>query len=852
MAHLTADKNFRLPRTVLPRRYSATVSLDLEARTFTGSQTIELTVAAPTNEIILHAIALKLTQVSLRAGGTQHTPTAIEPVAESETVVLRFASPLPTGEASLAVDWTGPFTEGLRGLYLSGKVAATQFETADARRLFPCFDEPAFKARWALSVRVPAQPGLAVLSNGAVTSDKTEGNSRHVTFQETDVLSSYLIALVVGPLVGTPEERVDGVPVRTWALPEKAHLTRFGQEAALASLPRLQAYFGLPYAYGKVDQVGIPDFEAGAMENAGLITFREVALLLDPATAPLSVQKRVAEVVAHELAHQWFGNWVTMVWWDDLWLNEAFATWMAYKIVDGWKPDWRVWLDFDTGKAAALHLDALKSTHPIRGEVRNASEAGESFDLITYEKGGAVLRMIEGFLGEDAFREGIRQYMRTHARGNAVADDLWKALAAASSQPVVELANAWIGQSGYPLVSVSQEGHQVTLTQRRFYSEPGVSSGERWPVPVVLRFEDGNGVREQRVLLREERTPVTLEGSGEIRWLSANAGSTGFYRVAYDAAALQKLASHLGALAPSERIGVLADQWALVRAGLAKVEDFLNLAARFGHEEDDAVLDELVGRLGYIEARLVEGEDQERFRRWVERLFSPGLAKLGWEPGADETDRIRLRRAALVRAVGVLARGQDALGEARARVTRSLGGDTRALEPNLLDSAVAMVARRGDAALFDTLLAKMKAEPDPATQRRYLSALTSFEDPALAKRGQELFFTDAVKMQDVTTYLSGLMVNRTGREAWWAEIQKRWKDVVARTGGAPMLLRRVVEALGTLRTRAQLEEVQALLQAHPVGEAQQAMKQTLERLSQDVALREREGPGVVEWLKHQP
>jgi puromycin-sensitive aminopeptidase len=851
MAHATEDKNFRLPRTVLPRRYAATVTLNLDDRTFSGTQTLELEVTAPTDEIILHGIALQLGKVSFRAGAEQRAPKSIQPVPQSETLVLRFDAPLPQGAASLDVEWTGRFTEGLRGLYLAGKVAATQFEAADARRLFPCFDEPSFKARWAITVRIPATPGLVALSNGAVVSDTTEGGQRTVKFQEMDVLSSYLIALVVGPLVGTPEQQVNGVPVRTWALPEKAHLTRFGQDAALAALPRLQEYFGLPYAYGKVDQVGIPDFEAGAMENAGLITYREVALLLDPATAPLSVQKRVAEVVTHELAHQWFGNWVTMVWWDDLWLNEAFATWMAYKIVDAWRPDWRVWLDFDTGKAAALHLDALKSTHPIRGEVRNAGEAGESFDLITYEKGGAVLRMIEGFLGEGPFREGIRQYMKKHARSNAVADDLWSALGAASSQPVVELANAWIGQSGYPLVTVKVEGRQVSLSQRRFYSEPGVSSGERWPVPVVLRFEDGGGVREQRFLLRDEQATVKLEGSGEVKWLFANAGSTGFYRVAYDGKALEQLATNLGTLAPSERISLLADRWALVRAGLASVADFLDLASRFGGEEDDAVLDELVGKLAYVEARLVDGEDQERFRRWVERLLSPALAKLGWEPGAGENDRVKLRRAALVRAVGVLARGSQTLAEARPRVAKVLAGDKAALEPNLLDSSVYMVARAGDTALFDTLLEKMKTDPDPATQRRYLTALASFENPVLTQHGQDLFFTDAVKMQDVTIYLNGLLGNRTGRDAWWALMQKRWKDVVGRTGGAPMLLRRVVEALGSLRDRRQLEEAQALLKAHPVTEAQQAMAQTLERLSQDVALRERAGPEVSTWLKRQ-
>ncbi len=848
MAHPTDDKNFRLPLSIRPRRYAATLTLDLEGKSFTGQQTIELDLEKPSNELILHAIALQLGEVTFRGGnGKSLKPTELRAVPASETVVLRFGEQLPAGAGALDVAWTGRFTEGLRGMYLAGKVAATQFEAADARRLFPCFDEPAFKARWALTVRVP--PGMTTLANGALVKDEPDGDLRKLTFQETEVLSSYLVALVCGPLVGTPEEKVQGIPVRTWALPEKQHLTRFGQDAALAALPRLQEYFGLPYAFGKVDQVGIPDFEAGAMENAGLITYREIALLLDPTTAPLSVQKRVAEVVTHELAHQWFGNWVTMVWWDDLWLNEAFATWMAYKIVDAWKPDWRVWLDFDAGKAAAMQLDALRSTHPIHGEVRNASEAGESFDLITYEKGGAVLRMIEGFLGEEAFREGMRQYMRTHARSNAVADDLWKALANASSQPVLELAKAWIGQNGYPLVSVAVDGRTVTLSQRRFYSEPGVRGEERWPVPVVLRYSDAGGVHEQRVLLREAQTQVTLEGSGEVRWLCANAGSTGFYRVAYDAKALERLSANLQTLAPSERISLLADQWALVRSGQESVASFLELAGRFGDEEDDTVLDELVSRLAYVEGRLVEGAEQERFRRWVEELLGSGLKKLGWDSAPGESDRVKLRRAALVRAVGGVARSPEALAEARPRVERVLAGEKNALEPNLLDAAVGMVARAGDRSLYEKLLEKMLVEPDPATQRRYLMALTAFENPALADAAQKLFFTDKVKMQDVASFVTGLMGNRTGRDAWWAEMQKRWKDVLARTGGAPMLLRRVVESMGGLRERKQLDEARKLLAAHPVEEAKQATEQTLERVSQDVALRERAMPEVSAWQK---
>src|SRR5438552_1906068 len=428
---------------------------------------------------------------------------AIGADAESETITLRFEEELPPGNAMLDLAWNGSFSPGLRGLYRAGPLAVTQFEAADARRVFPCFDEPAFKARWNVQL-VGLPDGVTALSNGAVIKDQKEpGGGRTVQFAETPPLSSYLVAICIGELASSPERKARAYPVRTWAVPQKQALTAFGQEVACAVMPLLEDYFGQPYAYGKVDQVGVPDFEAGAMENAACITYREVALLLDPKTAPLNVQKRVAEVITHELSHQWFGNLVTMVWWDDLWLNEAFATWMAYKIVDQWRPQWRVWLEFGGGKGAALHLDALRSSHPIRAEIHNAEEAGESFDAITYEKGGAILRMIEAYLGEEKFREGIRLYMRRHREANATADDLWGALAESSGQPILELANVWIRQTGYPLVTLAQQEGKIRIAQKRFFSDPqAIPEPTQWLVPLVLKV-DG---RERRVLLqsREE------------------------------------------------------------------------------------------------------------------------------------------------------------------------------------------------------------------------------------------------------------------------------------------------------------------------------------------------------------
>ncbi|MCM2332875.1 MAG: M1 family metallopeptidase [Anaeromyxobacteraceae bacterium] len=845
MAHPTEDRAFRLPPDVRPVRYRARLAVDLPGKAFRGKLSLELRLARPAGEVVLHGVGLDVERAEALAGGRAEVAT-VRAVAASETLVLAFGRELPAGEVTLELSWRGAFCDGLRGLYLAGpELAATQFEAADARRVFPCLDEPGFKAPWQLTVEADARH--AVLSNSHAEWVDAPGGRRVHAFAETPPLPTYLVALVVGRIEGGPFADAGGVPVRTFAVPEKVGLGAFGQAVAVEVLPRLTEYFGLPYAFGKLDQVGLPDFEAGAMENAGLVTYREVTLLLEPATASLAQRKRVAEVVTHELAHQWFGNLVTMTWWDDLWLNEAFATWMAYLIVDQWRPDWRVWLDFDQGKAAAMGLDALRSTHPIHAPVRTVAEATEAFDLITYEKGGAVLRMIEGYLGAEVFRDGIRRYMRRHARGNAVADDLWRALGEASGQPVLALANAWIGRPGFPLVRARLEGATLRLSQRRFFSRPGDDDpGARWPVPVVLRWAAGGAVRERRLLLEADAVEVALEAAPD--WLVVNAGATGVYRVAPDAGMLAALRRHLPALTPAERVGLLSDEWALVRCGERPIEAWLDLAAACGGETDHAVLDELVARLSAIDHRLVADGDRAAFQAFVRGLLRGALERYGWEPAAGEGDEPRLTRAALVRAVGLVARDPAAATEAAARLDRFTAGERGALEANLQDAAVAMAARGGDAARFDGFRALFARETEPAFRRRWLLALAAFEDPALAARAIELALGEGVPLQDWASFAAGLLSNRTAREPFWARLRADWPAVSARLANAPMLLRRVVEATGALTEARHLEEARAFFSANPVEAARTAVDQTLERLAEEVALRQRCSASIGRWL----
>ncbi|HVP67242.1 MAG TPA: M1 family aminopeptidase [Anaeromyxobacteraceae bacterium] len=849
MALPADDRDFRLPDDVRPVRYQVHLHVDLEARRFSGRARMSLELGRPTAEVALHGAGLEVTRSTFRVGGEDRIART-EPLPRAEALLFRLPEALPAGPAELEVEWTGQFSDGLRGLYRAGPLAVTQFEASDARRVFPCFDEPGFKAPWAVTLEVPG--GAVVLANGRERSRTVRGDRAIVEFEETPPIPTYLVALAVGPLGSSAEAFAGAVPVRTWSVPEKASLTGFAQEVALAVLPRLEEYFGLPYAFGKLDQVGVPDFEFGAMENAGLVVYREAALLLDPSTAALAVTKRVAEVITHELAHQWFGNWVTMKWWDDLWLNESFATWMAFKIVDGWRPSWRIWLDFDQGRSAALHLDALRSTHPIRAEVKNPEDMGEAFDLITYEKGGAVLRMLEAWLGESGFREGIRLYMRRFGRGNATAEDLWAALEEATGQPVLELANAWIRQPGYPIVTIESSGRELRLSQWRFFADPGAAEHGVWPVPLLVRFADATGVREERVLLRTPEAGHVLRARGEVRWAYANGGVTGFYRVDHGAGGVRALSRHLGELAPAERAALLSDEWALVRAGVRGPEPFLDVIAALAGEEDRAVLDELVNRLAAIEHRLPGEAARDRFRRFSSWLLRPSLAAVGWDARGGEGDEDRLRRAALVRGLALVARDADATEEAKRRFDRYLRGDRAALEPNLHDAAVAVAARGGDAGRFEELRRLYREEKDPAYKRRYLLGLALFEDPALARRAVEMPFGDEVPLQDLASFAGALFGNRATADGFWALVRAGWGRLEERLAEAPLMLRRIVEGVGALTERRHLEEAEAFFAAHPVPAARQGIAQTLERLRLDVELWERIGPAVEAWLAGRP
>ena len=847
------DGAFRLSPEVKPSHYAVHITPDLEAGTFTGTVTIGLTCERRRDVIELHALDLTIEQAEITFNQATHRVVVVAH-PKRETVELRLPATLLRGAATLRVQFSGVLQKHLRGLYAATsngrRYAFTQLEAADARRFFPCFDEPSFKACFTFAVTTETRNG--VISNNPIDRVDDHGDGRKtVHFTTTPKLSTYLCLLAIGEMEGSAERFVGRTPIRVWHVPGKGHLTEFALQAAAESLTRLEQYFALRYPYAKLDLIAVPDFEAGAMENAGAVTFRETLLLVDPATITMAEKKHIAEVVAHELAHMWYGDLVTMAWWDDLWLNEAFATWMAFRVVADWKPEWRMWNNFAQLRAGALTLDALANTHPIYAEVKNPAQAAENFDAITYEKGAAVVRMIENYLGSSAFRAGVRKYIRRHREANAEAGDLWRALEEASGQEVARVVRGWIEQPGFPLLTVNRTERRgstvLKLHQQRFFANPKAKpTDQRWPLPVVVKA--GGMRRPARHLMARARETLALGATRRGSWLYANSEEGGFYHVVHDNETLAALrASLFSALSPVERLGLIEHQWAAVRAAHTSIESFLDLANGFAAEIDFDVLDLLASVLDFVEDQLVDAaKARSEFQQWLADTFEPAWEVLGWDAALDESDDVRLRRASLLRLLGEIAASPAIAEEARNRFAAYLN-DRRALEPNLADALVTIVARHGDATRYEQHLAAVRAARTPQDRRRFQLALGDFRAPELVTRTLALTLTEEVATQDVALLLERLLSNRAAREATWRFITKNWKNLSTRL--PPMMITRLINATVDLQTLAHKRAVAAFFRAHPVPTATRALKQTLERFDLNHEFRRRVAKPLHAWLK---
>ncbi|HKY66678.1 MAG TPA: M1 family metallopeptidase, partial [Acidimicrobiales bacterium] len=634
----TTENPHRLPRTVVPRRYDLTLEPHLDAATFAGTEDVAVEVVEPTAEVVLNAVDLEIDEATADVGG-EHLVATVSLDGEAERATLTFERPLPAGEATLHLRFRGVLNDKLVGFYRSTftdddgierVLATTQMEATDARRSFPCWDEPDAKAVFGVTLVVPDD--LLAISNAGEIGREPAGEGRvAVRFADTMPMSTYLVAFVVGPLSATDPVDVDGKPLRVIGPVGKEHLADFALEVGEFALRFFTDWFGIVYPGDKLDLVAIPDFAFGAMENLGCVTFRERYLLIDPATATQAELQAVVDVIAHEIAHMWFGDLVTMKWWNGIWLNEAFATFMEMTCTDAFRPEWRRWVDFGLSRSAAFDTDALGSTRPIEYPVVSPADADGMFDVLTYEKGASVVRMLEQYLGAERFRAGIRAYMARHQYGNTETSDLWDALEAETGEPVRRIAESWIFQGGFPGVDVERaDGDGVRLSQRRFrYAADGDASGERWSVPLVLGTRSGDGDGTPVPVLLEERATTVGDAAGW-PWVHANFGAHGFYRVRYAPDLLDDLLDHLVDLTPLERYTVVDDAWASVLAGDGEAAHFLATAERFADERDLSVWERITGGLALLD-RLVDGDARTALHARVGALVGPARAALGAE-----------------------------------------------------------------------------------------------------------------------------------------------------------------------------------------------------------------------------
>src|SRR5262245_35536008 len=666
-------KAYRLPSTATPERYQIRLVPDLSTSTFTGEENVTVRIHEPVREIILNAAELEFRNVSIQApSGTSIRGSAVLD-HDNEQARLQFPQSLDPGLWELQLAFSGILNNKLHGFYRStyrnaeGKekvLASTQFESTDARRAFPCWDEPALKA--VFQVTLVIDEALTAISNTAIVREnRLQGTQKkEVEFADSIKMSTYLLAFIVGEFESTEPVMVGDAPLRVWAVPGKLNLAYFARQIGSFSLSFFGRYYDLPYPGDKLDLVAIPDFASGAMENLGAITFRETALLVDEERATRSELERVADVVSHENAHMWFGDLVTMRWWNGLWLNEAFATFMEMLAVDAWKPEWKRWDSFTVSRAAALSVDGLKSTRPIEFPVEKPEEAAGMFDVLTYEKGASVLRMLEQYLDSHTFRDGIRLYLRRHEYANAETTDLWDALEDSSRQPVRALMDSWIFQPGYPLISVERDHGGLVLSQRLFrYLQDGTDETRKWHVPIFLRLGTKSGTAEQRVLLTDQQQRVPLaEG---VESVIVNAGGHGFYRVRYSPELMGIIETNLHKnLLPVERFNFVNDAWATTLAGLTSLTDYLELLDLLRDEENLNVWTTVLGSCHHMH-RIFDDAQRVAFQGRIRAILFPAVNRLGWSPQPAESELESQLRSELLGAVGTLGEDQTVQEKAR-------------------------------------------------------------------------------------------------------------------------------------------------------------------------------------------
>ena len=854
-----------LPETARPSKYRIKLQPDLKNFTFDGEQSVDLLILEATSTIVLNSIDLEISNTTLHANGTTLTSKSVTIDKDAETATLDFGETIQPGDARLEMVFTGGLNDKLMGFYRSeytsqdGEtryLATTQFEPTDARRAFPCWDEPAKKATF--EVTLVFSDEYQAVSNTPVVEEAVPGPGlKSVRFAETPIMSTYLLVFIVGNLTSIEERAAGGTTVGVWTTPGKEDQASFALDTSVKLLSYFNEYFGIPYPLPKLDHIAIPDFAAGAMENWGAVTYRETALLVDPDNSSAGTRQRVAEVIAHEMAHMWFGDLVTMEWWDDLWLNESFASWMGNKAVDWLFPEWEMWTQFvnmDTNRA--LSLDGLKNSHPIEQAVKNPAEVSQLFDAISYSKGASVIRMLENFLGEESFRKGLNRYLSSHMYDNARTEDLWSALETESGRPVTAIMDSWVKQMGYPVLQVESDrtGGQTTLsvTQERFVYDrllgdsgpDSDSDNEVWRVPVSA----SQGSEESAVTVMDGRqTQIDVPGSGD-GWVKLNPLQTGFFRVNYSTEDWQRLVPAIESLElhATDRLGVQNDAYALSRAGLLPVTQFLSLAQAYKNEDDASVWSDLASNLRDIEQLISDEAIHPAYQGFAREIFGPAARKIGWEPKSGEGHLDALLRSTVLSQAGSY-HDPDVTAQASERFQKYLQ-DRETLAPNLRGVVFALAAQSGGKDVYDQIWG-LEGETDLAEEKiRLLMSLTRFQQPELLNSTLADSLSAKVRSQDSITLVAGVAANPKGRDLAWEFVKDNWAEFDRRYGGGGFGLMRLVSICSHFNSQEKADEVDSFFAEHPAPAAERTIRQALERVRLNIKWLEQNRQELTDWF----
>src|SRR5215510_9210316 len=864
----------RLPQDVVPQSYTLTFTPDLPTATFTGDEVIQVNIVKPAGSITLNSAELQFQKTTITQGGNSQE-AQVKFNTEKEQATLTTGSQLSAGPASIHIQFSGILNDKLRGFYVAKtkvrRYATTQFEATDARRAFPSFDEPGFKATFDITLVVDKDD--TAISNGRIVSDTSgPGEGKHtLNFSTTPKMSTYLVAMAVGDFQCN-EGEAESIPVRVCGTPDKKPLGEVAVRYAQELLKYYNQYYGIKYPYGKLDVLGVPDFEAGAMENTAAIFYRESLLFIDDKNSSVESHAQVFLVLAHEMAHQWFGDLVTMKWWDNIWLNEGFANWMEKKPMQDLHPEWNAVLETVKDTNNALQIDALRNTHPIRARAETPDEINELFDFISYDKGAAVLRMIESYVSPEVFRRGVNSYLRKFQYSNATAEDFWTTMAQASGRPVDRIMPTFVNLPGAPVVKVKTEcvtppaqtttstgrkkrryrttvkphpKTEITLSQQRFYLDGGADSGnQQWLIPVCIKTDDNKPFCQ---LLGEHQQIVPVVGCSN--WVFTNANAVGYYRTQYDPEILKKLnGAAMTGLTTAEKMSLINDQYALVRAGKEGVGSLLDLVSALSTDQERAVVESYRPALNMIGDYLVSAANREAYHAWVRSTLRPMLTKLGWTPVAGESDDTRTLRADLVGVLTKAGEDPETIKEST-KLARQYLQDPNSVDATLAPSVLVAAARGGETALLDEYLAGMKRMKSPEQYYNVGQALPEFRGQPLVERVLQLAVSADIRNQDAPHLIAGVLANPDNRDFAWEWIKSHWSDVekkITMSSGGD-----IVGSTQSFCDAGHRDEVQHFFAEHKVPSAERLLKQSSERINSCISLREHQQNNLAAWLGKQ-